>query len=309
MHIGITTGSILSTLTFAVSMFAMKQPMHQYRLASTFKYSNPVLTVAALSNSQIVSGSWDNTVKQEDIIAGRCVNVFKGHAGFTRVVAACDPLVISGSDDKTIRLWDPRIGSVGVLRGHRGSISSLVPMGNHLVSGSFDGTVKTWDINMRKSLKTLEVLNRQKVESVVIDGDNLVVGCTYEKIPLFDSNTDECTKTLLGHAQWAAVRSVSVDPVTHDIISGSDDKTIKLWDSARGTCLKTIDGHNGAVLTVVVSPEEYISGSRDETVKVWDKNGCNEQTLQGHKGIVSSVIKHGDCIISGSFDKTIKVWR
>ncbi|MEE0961888.1 MAG: hypothetical protein U0L54_05005, partial [Bacteroidales bacterium] len=55
------------------------------------------------------------------------------------------------------------------------------------------------------------------------------------------------------------------------IISGSNDKTIKIWDANTGECLKTLEGHSQPVYSVSYSPDgtKIISGSFDNTIKIW----------------------------------------
>ncbi len=56
------------------------------------------------------------------------------------------------------------------------------------------------------------------------------------------------------------------------IVSGSGDKTIKVWDVSTGACLRTLQGHTDYVFSVCVSPDgsKIVSGSGDKTIKVWD---------------------------------------
>ena len=56
------------------------------------------------------------------------------------------------------------------------------------------------------------------------------------------------------------------------IVSGSWDKTVKVWDAATGQETLTLKGHTGAVTSVAFSPDgkRIASGSEDKTVKVWD---------------------------------------
>ncbi|MBO5838211.1 MAG: hypothetical protein J6R06_00850, partial [Bacteroidales bacterium] len=83
------------------------------------------------------------------------------------------------------------------------------------------------------------------------------------------ANTGQCLKTLEGHSDW--VRSVAYSPDGTKIISGSYDKTIKIWDAITGQCLKTLEGHSEWVSSVAYSPDgtKIISGSDDCTVKIW----------------------------------------
>jgi hypothetical protein len=82
---------------------------------------------------------------------------------------------------------------------------------------------------------------------------------------------------------------------SHDstqVVSGSDDGTVKIWDASSGACLKTLKGHRGSVSSVAFSHDgtQVVSGSDDWTVKIWDAgSGACLKTLKGHSGTVSSV--------------------
>ena len=76
------------------------------------------------------------------------------------------------------------------------------------------------------------------------------------------------------------------------IISGSVDRTIKIWDANTGICLQTLKGHSDGVTSVAFSPDgtRIISGSYDKTIKIWDANtGQCLETLMGHSRGVFSV--------------------
>ena len=124
-------------------------------------------------------------------------------------------------------------------------------------------------------------------------------------------NKDESPLTLEGHT--GCVNSVAYSPDGTKIISGSWDKTIKIWNANYGVCLQTLEGHSSFVGPVAYSPDgtKIISGSEDETVKIWDANtGECLKTLEGHSWIVHSVAysPDGTKIVSGSSDKTVKIW-
>ncbi|MGB3191188.1 MAG: WD40 repeat domain-containing protein, partial [Limnoraphis sp.] len=75
---------------------------------------------------------------------------------------------------------------------------------------------------------------------------------------------------LLGHDNW--VRSVSISNDGKTIVSGSSDKTIKVWNLQTGELIRTLKGHGGPVFSVSISNDSktIVSGSDDNTIKVWN---------------------------------------
>merc|ERR1712141_592202 len=91
------------------------------------------------------------------------------------------------------------------------------------------------------------------------------------------------------------------------ILSGSDDKCIRIW--TRQTCLKTLRGHEGAVTTLSMEGTKIISGSLDNTIKVWElETGQRLVTLRSHTDGVTCLQFNDFYIVSGSYDKTVKLW-
>ncbi len=75
--------------------------------------------------------------------------------------------------------------------------------------------------------------------------------------------------TLTGHSR--EVMSVVYSPDGRYLASGSQDKTIKIWEVATGNELRTLTGHSETVFSVAYSPDgRYLaSGSGDKTIKIW----------------------------------------
>ncbi|MGQ9765718.1 MAG: WD40 repeat domain-containing protein, partial [Armatimonadota bacterium] len=75
-------------------------------------------------------------------------------------------------------------------------------------------------------------------------------------------------------------------------LSGSWDKTVKVWDLASGRLLRSLGGHTGWVWAVAVTADgrSALSGSDDRTVKVWDlESGRLLRSLEGHTYGVTAV--------------------
>ena len=114
-----------------------------------------------------------------------------------------------------------------------------------------------------------------------------------------------------GHA--GEVLSVAFSPDGKRALSGSADKTVKLWDVETGDLLRTFEGHSDDVLSVAFSSDgkKALSASKDKTLKLWDTEaGQLLKTLEGHADAVTSaaLLADGEKALSGSRDKTIKLW-
>jgi WD40 repeat protein len=121
---------------------------------------------------------------------------------------------------------------------------------------------------------------------------------------------------ITGHRRY--IYSAEFSPDGKRLVSGSDDKTVRIWDAQTGKQL-VVCGHNNAshsdsVLSVGLSPNGLfvVSGSLDRTVCVWDaQNGKRILgPLRGHTNDVNCVefSPDGSHIVSCSYDATIRFW-
>ena len=77
-------------------------------------------------------------------------------------------------------------------------------------------------------------------------------------------------RTIEGHEGFI-VWSVAISPDGKYIVSGSQDKTLKLWEAGNGRLVRTFEGHNDSVYSVAFSPDgkNIVSGAFDKTIKLW----------------------------------------
>ena len=68
----------------------------------------------------------------------------------------------------------------------------------------------------------------------------------------------------------SSVYAVAVSPDGKQIVSGSHDRLVRIWDASTGNELKVLKGHTGNVNSVAFSPDgkKIVSGSDDESVRV-----------------------------------------
>ena len=202
---------------------------------------------------------------------------------------------MSGSDDKTVRIWDVESGDcIKTLEGHTNCVNgvSFSPNNQYVVSGSDDKTVRIWDVESGDCIKTLEG-HTSYVYSVSFSPNNqyVVSGSSGKTVRIWDVESGDCIKTLEGHTDF--VCSVSFSPNNQYVVSGSDDNTVRVWDVESGDCIKTLEGHTGWVRGVSFSPNNQcvVSGAWDDTVRIWDvESGECIKTLEGHTKPISSIV-------------------
>ena len=222
----------------------------------------------------------------------------------------------SGSDDRTVRLWDVNTGQVKTtLRDHTSGVTSVVysPDGKTLASGSGDRTVKLWDVNTGQ-VKTSLRDHTSGVTSVVYspDGKTLASGSDDRTVRLWDVNTGQVKTTLRDHR--GRVTSVTFSPDGTTLASASWDRTVKLWDVNTGQIKASLE-HRKSVTSVVYSPDgkTLASGSWDDTVRLWDvETHATITDFRRQRFGVSSVTfsPDGAILASGSRDKffSLLIW-
>jgi WD40 repeat protein/tRNA A-37 threonylcarbamoyl transferase component Bud32 len=130
-------------------------------------------------------------------------------------------------------------------------------------------------------------------------------------IEAFDAPIGRKLYTLPGHA--APVTSIAVSRDGRTALTGSADKTLKLWDLTTRRDTQTLTGHTGPVRAVALSSDAHlaVSASDDGAVRLWDIATAKElHTFTGHQGPVRSVAISPDVhwAVSGGADKTVRVW-
>jgi len=265
----------------------------------------------------ISSGGKIIPMQRDDRLAIKPSLTMKGHSDWVDACAFSPDgaLIVSGSLDNTLKIWDVRTGKVlRTLKAHLNHVLSCAfsSDGVTVVSGSADNTVKLWDARTGKELWTLEGHSGEVYGCAVSpDGNTVVVGLEDNTLKLWDIRTKKELRTLTGHAAEVFACAFSPDGTT--ILSGSNDNTLKLWDFRTGEELRRMVGHTNSVNACAFSPDGalIISGSDDKTLKLWDAmTGKELRTLRGHALEVNACAfsPDGTIIVSGSGDMMLKVW-
>jgi WD40 repeat protein len=258
---------------------------------------------------------WTN--RSEKFAPPACLMTLRGHTGgvYAVAVTADGRTAVSGSEDKTVRVWDLRNGSCSaVLQGHTGWVRAMAVSadGRTAVSGSEDKTVRVWDLRRGSCSAVLQGhMKRVWGVAVTADGHTAASGSEDKTVRVWDLLGGSCSAVLQGEMERVWGVAVTADGRT--VVSGEDDSKVRVWDLRGGTCSAVLQGHTGWLHAVAVTADGHTaaSGADDKTVRVWDlRNGSCSAVLQGHTGWVHAVAVTADgrTAISGAEDKTVRVW-
>ncbi|KAI3373788.1 hypothetical protein L3Q82_022368 [Scortum barcoo] len=288
--------------------------------------------------SVMVTASEDATIKVWDYEAGDFERTLKGHTDSVQDISfdQTGKLLASCSADMSIKLWDFQgFECIRTMHGHDHNVSSvaIMPNGDHIVSASRDKSIKMWEVATGYCVKTFTG-HREWVRMVRPNQDgSLIASCSNDQtVRVWVVASKECKAELREHEHVVECISWAPDSAQPTILeatgseskksgksgpfllSGSRDKTIKMWDVSIGICLMTLVGHDNWVRGVLFHPggRFIVSCADDKTIRIWDyKNKRCMKTLCAHEHFVTSLDFHKTApyVVTGSVDQTVKVWE
>ncbi|KAH9314227.1 hypothetical protein KI387_022854, partial [Taxus chinensis] len=215
------------------------------------------------SQPLFVSGGDDYKIKVWNYKMRRCLFTLLGHLDYIRTVHFHNeyPWIVSASDDQTIRIWNwqSRV-CISVLTGHNHYVmcASFHPKEDLVVSASLDQTIRVWDISAL----------RKKTVSPADD----IMKLTQMNTDLFGGGDAVVKYVLEGHDR--GVNWASFHPSLPLIVSGADDRQVKLWrmNDTKAWEVDTLRGHINNVSCVLFHARQdiIVSNSEDKSIRVWD---------------------------------------
>jgi WD40 repeat protein len=258
------------------------------RQSRHFEGSHAEVVAVALSSDgrHIVSSSADWTpVRLWEVASGREIACLGDRSPVADAVAFSPDgrHVAAGYRDGTLRLWELASGQSRCFEGHTGALTALAysPDGRHIVACSWDMQIWLWEVASGRPRR--------------FEGDIRWIGGV----------------ALSAQSHTRPVRAVAFSPDGRQIVSGSEDQTLRVWDvtSSQSRCF---EGHTGFVTSVAFSPDgrNIISGSLDTTLRLWEVAGHQSRRFDRHGKYVTAVAvsPDGRQIISGAFDYSLLLW-
>ncbi|CAI7600497.1 unnamed protein product [Penicillium discolor] len=273
-------------------------------------HSDAILSLAfSPDNRQLVSGSFDLTVKIWDTTTGDLQETLVGHTSLVYTVAFSPDgkQIVSGSNGAVI-FWNAATGDLeGKSLVTTARSVAFSPDSKQVAVGCAGGSIHIW--GPAGDLKTLE-RHLGIVTSMAFspDGKQIVTGCSDTTIKRWD-NTIGAIQKVVGHSDRAS--TVAFSPDCKLIASGSPDETIKLWDAATGDLRKTIAGQLNPVRDLAFSPDNrQMASCTYRTLKLWDvvTGDLQNSSKSDDPFITVAFSPDGKQIASGHVKGNINLW-
>ncbi|CAN8003977.1 unnamed protein product [Ixodes hexagonus] len=203
-----------------------------------------------------------------------------GHSMDVRAVAAAhfpDGAIVTGSRDRTTRIWIPNEGSPDY----------------------FESQCLSGPTNFVSSVCTVPPSDQYPSGLILVGSNDCCIYC-------FSPESPQPLYKLLGHSGVVCALAAGQFGT---LLSGSWDKSARVWFGQK--CMLTLEGHQGPVWAVQILPKQglMLTGSADKTVRLWRAGKC-ERIFSGHEDCVRGLAVLSNLeFLSSSNDCTVRHWR
>ena len=329
---------LLTLATFLVNGFAEGLPKHAITQINTGQGPVNAMTYSQSTNQLAIAAA--NNIHIHDADTHKELMVLAGHTDSVQAVAFSlnGKLIVSGSSDKTVRLWEAETGKLRRARDEHTAPVNIVAFsakGDKFWSASSkNNMLRSWysrdggrwssstsSSDIEKSITAVAFSQYGKIFAKAVEL-TMAVKDKFQ-FAVFLSEIDpykDFEPILTKHTQ--KIVALTISPASEFIATGSSDWTIEVWKITDteplragtdfGDPLWILRGHAGTVTSVAfsLSGKMLASGSVDQRVRLWDlTTGQHLHTFSNHTSKISAVaFVRDDMLASGSSDGTVFIW-
>ncbi|KAF3941206.1 Beta-TrCP [Dactylella cylindrospora] len=293
-----------------------KEPQRVYR-----GHSAPVTSLALNRDASILyTGSWDKSILAFSATEKKVLKTFIGHADFVKALLYVDlipskPMLISGSSDSSIIIWNPETGAkLHTLKSHGRGVQALAidPVESTresvvLYSAGSKQEIKKWIITTDKVTEECEIVEHETgVNSIRFLGEEGEEDLWTASSDMTAKRFERAALTALGREKkgidpdtelWHAdfVNDVAMDVTGRWVITACSDEEVRVWDAASSKLYHTYSGHYDVVTAIAVVGTDLISVSLDATVRKWSLKPAELKVAveEAQKGELGEVAEDG----------------
>ncbi|KAM7401878.1 hypothetical protein PAMP_017155 [Pampus punctatissimus] len=329
-------GLSLATESIALSL-SLRDTYHRERVSRTISLPVRGHTLGVINPIGGVKGGRTAPLQ--------CVSVAEGHSKPVLCVDATDELLFTGSKDRTCKMWNLVTGQeIVTLKGHPNNVVSVKYCPSScLVFSVSTSYIKVWDI--RDAAKCVRTLTSS---GQVVSGDacagtttrtitfaqgecqinqislnpsgSVLYAATGNTVRIWDLNRMQAMGKLTGHIGSVMCLTVGQSLMGKDqVITGSKDHYVKVFDVAEGTLGNVGPAHNfepphyDGIECLAVQGDVLFSGSRDNGIKKWDleQQELTQQIPNAHKDWVCALayVPGRPMLLSACRGGMLKVWN
>lgn len=227
--------------------------------------------------------------------------------------------------DASVAIADSgRPDRVAKLEGHTDAVVAVQLRGYTLLSGARDGTLRSWDLRATVKKRHLFSFFSSSTSSTSLissatsnewmsgDGDGDAAA-----VEIDGAAVSKRSLVLRGHSGGVTCLEIGRQLTTDRalVASGSDDGTVRLWESTRETSVGLLASNGGSktggvsCLRFLPLIDNLASGCRSNLLRIWDLSRAElKLTLRGHRGALRDIQITGDRLVTAANDRVVKVW-
>ncbi|KAJ5742412.1 uncharacterized protein N7511_011431 [Penicillium nucicola] len=257
----------------------------------------------------------------------RCsIKVFKGHRDSVMCLQFEDNILMTGSYDATVKIWDTETGEeLRTLRGHTAGVRCLQFDDTKLITGSLDRSIRVWNWRTGECISKYNG-HTEAVIALHFDSTLLASASVDRTVKIW--NFKDKSTFVLPHPE--GVNAVKIDTPSRTVLTACDDGAARLWDLDTKTCIRLFHNHIGAVQQVIALPREielesHLADCENDHVSTSSQNGdavnllspiLEAKSLSAQPSSFGSSFDQEESrleppryIITSGVDATIRLWE
>jgi uncharacterized caspase-like protein len=234
--------------------------------------------------------------------------------------------IITGSDDKTARIWDAATGkTLFKLTGATERVGAVAfsQDGTRAVTSAND--FRIWDTTTGKPVATWPRIGYGPANRLVLSPDNArllaivsseahVIDLVTGKNHKLAAKTEQKPGAPAPVTRYTRIMATDLSADGKFVVTGSAEGELRTWDAATGDLIRTLDGHPDTVTGVAWSPDGalILSISEDKTLQLWDTlsgKSVARQYSGAFNGFIEAHFSADGQRIVATDRSTVKTWR